>query len=64
MHSTFEFLSDIRHLLVDTLLFQFTHPRTSDICDELERISVTVDMTSERRTWVSPRMLAAIFGEK
>lgn len=61
MHWTFEFLSDIRHLLVDTFLFQFTHPRTSDIRDKLREYNQTVDITLEKRTWVSPRILAAIF---
>jgi hypothetical protein len=44
---TFKFLSDIGHLLVDTLLLQFTYPRTSDICNELKRTSVMVDVASE-----------------
>jgi len=64
MHSTFEFLSDIRHLLVDTLLLQFSHSRTTNICDELKRISVTLNVTSGGRTCVSPRILAAILGER
>lgn len=64
MHSTFEFLSDIRHLLVDTLLLQFSHPRTTNIRNELRGTSVTLDVTSGGRTCVSPRILAAIFGER
>lgn len=33
---TFEFLPDICHLLIDTLLFQFTHSRSTNVRNELE----------------------------
>jgi len=37
---TFEFLSDIRHLLVYPLLFQFFYPCTTDIRDELRSLLI------------------------
>ena len=33
---TFEFLSDVCHLLIDPLLLQLPHARTADIRDELD----------------------------
>lgn len=69
---TFELLSNVRHLLINPLLFQLPHARTADIRDELdmgiegesgETVAREMCRAEGQLTCVRPRMLVAMLGE-